>query len=193
MLSLFLIFFSVKTNKELVNRMQESEKIESILNTKNEELTVDIINRDILIKNLEIEVQNKEVLADAYMDNADYFKAKYKALIKNGYIIPETAEDSLKVCLMASESLFSENSNLRSAVKVKDSVIAIQRVVNSNLRLNITTLNSQLTNERAISNMWKVNYEKAKELSKKDKRKSLVKGIGIGGAGVALIIAFLVL
>ena len=119
-----------------------------------------------------------------------YFKAKYSSLLQNEGVIPENAEDSLKVALIASESLFSENINLRLAIKEGDMIQVAQTRTIDSLEISIEDYKILLSSEKEISKLWrKVAYD-VKANAKKEKRNMLFKAGGVGAilGAVAIIV-----
>lgn len=184
---------STQKSKDYREVIKEGEKTEQELRNKNDSLQNNIDSRDLYIVHLEKDIKKIDSLANESLKTADYYKSLYELLYLDEGNIPETTEDSLKVCLKGSRYLLKENTSLREVIIQKDTVISIQGKVISNLKLNVEDYKIQLDNEKQVSEMWRTHAESFEQINKKEKFKAFLKGLGIGtGVGAAVIIILVI-
>ncbi len=101
-------------------------------------------------------------------------------------LITETQRDSIYSKIIRGNEAIENNKVLGIQIKKRDSVISLQKEINS---VNINTISLQ---ESIISNLNKVIINKDSEISneiirgKRNKRKSFVKGVIIGTGATLL-------
>ena len=188
--TVLLSIFGLKTTSENDKLVRDTEIVAANALSKQHALKEKITEREIEIFILKEEAIEHDSLKKGYVNKANYFKAKYSSLLQNEGVIPENAEDSLKVALIASESLFSENINLRLAIKEGDMIQVAQTRTIDSLEISIEDYKILLSSEKEISKLWrKVAYD-VKANAKKEKRNMLFKAGGVGAilGAVAIIV-----
>ena len=180
----YFVYDSFSTGKRL--KLQEEEyikKVDSITYVLLElqhkvnmsETMIDIAKEE--TAKVKASQEESEKKANKYKE--EYYKLKNKK--------PVTVQDSLEVCEEITEVLVNQVGELENAVAACDSVYVMQVKTIGLQREVINTKDLIIENKDKIIALKDSELKDVKVTLQKEKTKSLIKGLGIGGAVVFLL------
>jgi hypothetical protein len=180
----YMVYDAISFRKEFsAKEEQYKEKVDSIqyviLELQHKvnlsETLVDIAKEE--TKKFKDKQEESESEAKKYKE--EYYKLKNKK--------PITVQDSLEVCEEITDVLLKQVGSLEEAVANCDSVYVIQTKTIGLQRDVINTKDLIIENKDRIIALKDTELKDVKATVQKEKTKSLIKGLGIGGAVVFLL------
>lgn len=172
---------------DLIKTHENEVKDLEVRNTILEEIINQKVNNIAILESKLDSINDSEELAK---QTASKYKSDYYALLEES---PETCEDKLDLAERREAKLLDVVKVQDVAIVKCDSAKVVLGDIVEDLNNIIAQKEAIALNDKKIISSQKIQIKKLTDLLKKEKRKALIKDIGVGGAVVAVVVVIILL